>query len=583
MGSHFISRLSKDSGAIIKDNYASLGYAVNMHQALEELYALNAVHNIKNGDLAPDNERDYKNAAELFIKNLSLEENNITETGERELAYDLKLKFSEFFDALNKSRTKNAVSYSEELNDKYLEVRSAVSAIYKINSYAILNKNSRAAQTAQQVSYYMAAISIISLLVALVFIIYFPYYILRPIYELTGRIKAVTKGDYNQNILWTSHDELGQLAEAFNAMSGKLKEYEDNNFNKLLIEKKRLEAVIDSLPDAIVVLDEGKNIISANIAALELTGLKKENITGKYAPDLAISCDLLREMLKEPITSEPISGNHKSSFIPVITGQTKSYFYRELIETTLGGNKSSPTGSVIMLKNVTKYEERDTAKTNLIATVSHELKTPLSSINLSIKLLEDSRLGELSQEHKKIVSTVRQETLRLSKMVNELLDFSQTESGNIRLKIDKVRPEDIIDYALTSLMILISDKKIQVETDIEPDLPFIKADIEKSVWVLVNLITNAVRYTPENGILKVCCENNEGSVKFSVTDQGPGIESNNLNKIFDKFIQIGNNPKGRGLGLAIAKEFVNSQAGVIWAESEMGIGSTFIFTLPAVK
>jgi signal transduction histidine kinase len=167
-------------------------------------------------------------------------------------------------------------------------------------------------------------------------------------------------------------------------------------------------------------------------------------------------------------------------------------------------------------------------------------------------------------------------------MVNELLDYSQTESGNIRLKIGMTTADEITDYALTSLMMLISDKKIIVETSIEPDLPPIKADIEKTVWVLVNLITNAIRYTPENGTLKVCCAKENNFVRFSVVDQGPGIEKENLKKIFDKFVQIGNNPRGRGLGLAIAKEFVLSQSGEIWAESEIGVGSAFSFKLPIV-
>lgn len=166
-------------------------------------------------------------------------------------------------------------------------------------------------------------------------------------------------------------------------------------------------------------------------------------------------------------------------------------------------------------------------------------------------------------------------------MVNELLDYSQTESGNIRLKIGLTKADEIMDYALTSLMMLISDKNIAVDTSIEADLPPIKADVEKTVWVLVNLITNAVRYTSENGTLRICCTKDGNFVRFSVSDQGPGIEKEDLKRIFDKFVQIGSNPRGRGLGLAIAREFVTSQSGEIWAESEMGVGSTFSFKLPA--
>lgn len=580
-GSGFISRLSKDSGAIIKDNFASLGYAANMSKALNGLYILHAEHSLPKHSLSLNTEQEYSELNDLFNKNFRLEENNITETGEAELVSELKDKYRDFLEIISKAKSDYSPVYSAQLREKYQEANSSITSIYKINSNAILYKNSRALQTSEKVTSYMIVISMLSLLAALIFIVYFPGYFLGPIKELTGRIKAVSDGDYNQKLLYSSNNELGQLADAFNLMSGRLKEYQENNLHKLIIEKKRIEAVINSLNDAIVVLDENNSIVSANRVALELTGMQQENVIGKYAPDIAVQNDLLREMLKDSIPRPQYSGTDKNTFIPVITGQKKSYFTKEVIETTLDDNNTSSGGCIIILKNVTLFEERDSAKTNLIATVSHELKTPLSSINLSIKLLEDKRLGELSDEHKKIVGTVRQETQRLSKMVNELLDYSQTESGNIRLKIGFVRPEDIIDYAITSLMILISDKNIQVETFIASDLPDIKADIEKTVWVLVNLITNAVRYTHENGIIKICCQKNGNNVQFSVIDQGPGIEKENLSRIFDKFIQIGNNPKGRGLGLAIAKEFVTSQSGEIWAESELGVGSTFAFILPA--
>jgi signal transduction histidine kinase len=178
---------------------------------------------------------------------------------------------------------------------------------------------------------------------------------------------------------------------------------------------------------------------------------------------------------------------------------------------------------------------------------------------------------------------VKQQTARLSKMVNELLDFSQAESGNIKLSMEKVKPEDIVDYAITALMIMAAEKKVDLDTQINGDLPYVKADIEKTVWVLSNLISNAIRYTPENGSITMKCDEDKDFVRFSVIDHGPGIAKDNLGKVFDKFVQIGNNPKGRGLGLTIAKEFVISQGGDIWVESEVGVGSVFTFKLLKYK
>ncbi|MDP4175791.1 MAG: histidine kinase dimerization/phospho-acceptor domain-containing protein, partial [Bacteroidota bacterium] len=507
MGSQFISRLSKDSGAIIKDNYKSLEYTSDMLKSLDGLYILHSERNLLR-QKGSEGSEEYKDLINDFNKNLSAEEANITEQGEGEIVSTLKHDYYDFINILSSTNNKADIGFGLQVKDKYENVRHSIESIYKINSDAIINKNKIAASTAQQVTQYMIILTVISLLIAFIFILYFPVYIMRPIYQLTEKIKAISEGKYDQKLLFSSADELGILVREFNSMSSKLKEYEENNLHKILVEKKRMETIIHNLNDAIFVIDENKIILSLNKVAEEITGLKDTDYVGKYAPDVALNNDLLREILKGTIIPVQSTANHIGSYIPIVLNQRQAYFTKEVIETKLienGNGSSDSIGYIIILKNVTSYEERDTAKTNLLATVSHELKTPLSSINLSIKLLEDVRLGELSEAHKKIVRTVRQETVRLSKMVNELLDYSQTESGNIRLKIGITTADEITDYALTSLMMLISDKKIIVETSIEPDLPPIKADIEKTVWVLVNLITNAIRYTPENGTLKVCC------------------------------------------------------------------------------
>jgi signal transduction histidine kinase len=279
----------------------------------------------------------------------------------------------------------------------------------------------------------------------------------------------------------------------------------------------------------------------------------------------------------------PLAFPKETEPIQIIIDQKQFYFVKDIISLTIPSSTNGKVllaGYILILKNVTKFEERDTAKTNLIATVSHELKTPLSSINLSLKLLENDKVGSVNDEQKKILNTIRQQTLRLSKMVNELLDFSQTESGNIKLNIKKTKPEDIVEYAVLAVVMIAAEKNIQLNTEIEENLPKVQADIEKTVWVLVNLINNAVRYTPENSVVQIKCKKENNAVIFSVIDQGTGIAPEDQQKVFNKFVQVGNNPKGRGLGLAISKEFVLSQGGNIWLQSEIGIGSNFSFSLP---
>ena len=366
-------------------------------------------------------------------------------------------------------------------------------------------------------------------------------------------------------------------------MAGRLREYAESNLDKLLVEKKRLDAIIENLQDAVFILDENKSFLMANRIALNLTGLRSKDISGKYAPDIAMNNDLLRTLIKGLVKNDHEDNAENEKPIKIIQDKKEYFYSREIIEIKtkpVGSDIDRIIGYILLLKNITLFEERDVAKTNLIATVSHELKTPISSINLSLKLLEDSRIGELNEEQNNLIISMRQQSVRLSKMVNELLDFSQTETGNIKLKISKVRPEDIIDLSVTAIMMLLSEKKIQLNLNVSDNLPDVKADLEKTVWVLVNLITNAMRFTQENGSINLGAEVDKEFLKFSVKDEGPGISKEDQDKIFKRFVQVGNKNKGTGLGLAISKEFVQAQGGKIIVESELGKGSTFSFYLP---
>ncbi|HEY6435486.1 MAG TPA: HAMP domain-containing sensor histidine kinase, partial [Ignavibacteriaceae bacterium] len=236
-------------------------------------------------------------------------------------------------------------------------------------------------------------------------------------------------------------------------------------------------------------------------------------------------------------------------------------------------------GQVILLKNVTSFKELDLAKTNFIATISHELKTPIASLQMCIKLLEDNRVGNLNEEQQSILKTFTEETARLSKITNELLDLTQVESGNIKLKTEKVNPNDVLNFATEAVKFQLEKKHVKIITEAEENIPLIQADMDKTSWVLINLLTNAIRYSPENEkiIIRIFSKNNH--VRFEVLDFGIGIETKHLNKLFNKFYQVPGTSSGTGLGLAISKEFIEAQGGEIGVSSEVGKGSSFYFSL----
>ena len=585
LGIYFINRIAQGSKGTIKDNYRSIEYATMMTKYLDEIYQLKAQEY-----LAAQNKIDISKLDQFkkeFQTNFNMEAHNITEVGERELVGELNqnyIKFIQVIEGKDENNSNSAKINLEAIIYLYKITRDNILGIYQVNMDAILLRNGIAEHTSQEVTFYMAIVGIISILSTLLFIFRFPDKIVSPITELTKKIISISEKDYDQKLIITSKDEMGDLARAFNVMVQRIKEYDETNLDQLLFEKKRMDAIVKNLQDGVIILDENKKIILANNPLIKLAGLKEEEVINRYAPDIAARNDLIRTMISNLMVEGSENKEEEIKPIKIILENKENYYSIEHIAVEFKSstnNRNNLFCYIIMLKNITLFQERDTAKTNLIATVSHELKTPLSSINLSLKLLEDNRIGDINEEQKGLLNSIRQQSIRLSKVVNELLDFSQAETGNIKLKITEIRADDIVELAVVALMMFISEKKIQFETMVSETLPAIKADLEKTVWVLVNIINNAIRYSPEGGKIIVKAESEKEFIKFEVSDEGPGISAEDCNKVFDKFVQVGNRAsKGTGLGLAISKEFVAAQGGKIWVESILGKGSKFSFTLP---
>ena len=225
----------------------------------------------------------------------------------------------------------------------------------------------------------------------------------------------------------------------------------------------------------------------------------------------------------------------------------------------------------------------DFAKTNFIATVSHELKTPIAAIKMSLQLLENKDTGTINDDQKQLISSIKEDSERLLKITGELLELSQLETGNIQLNMEKSNPYAIVNYAVEAVKTQAEQKQIDLIIDAETNVAEVKADGEKTSWVLINFLTNAIRYSSENSPVYVKLKQEDNQVVFEVTDKGKGIDKRYQSKVFDKYFQIpGSHKSGTGLGLAISKEFIEAQNGTIGVDSELGLGSTFYFRLNTV-
>ncbi|WP_428330130.1 ATP-binding protein [Mucilaginibacter sp.] len=542
---YFLNRLSADARAILKDNYKSVQYTKNIGSAI-------------------DGSTGALNAEQITIinDNLAKQQHNITERGEVQLTDSLTSKYQQLKAATDANR--QALLRSD--------IKQLIYGIMQLNMTAIERKDAVASATASKATMLVAFVGSFLFLVSFSFVVNFPGYIANPIKELTHRIKEVSKRNYHQELNFTSNDEFGELGEAFNNMTHKLDEYENSNLASILFEKKRIETIINSMHDAILGLDEKSFIIFANEVACTLIGLPEQKLTGKYAPDIALENDLLRNLL--------VNEQHK---MKIYADNRESYYSKDVLAVT---SKDKVIGSVIILKNITEFQQLDEAKTNFIATISHELKTPISSIKMSLKLLEDSRIGAVNSEQRQLLENIDEDAKRLLQITGELLDMAQVETGKLQLNFGSTHPKNIVDYTVKALKTTAEQKQVTINVKCDENLPEVHADLDKTTWVLINLLSNAIKYSHEKSTVDLVVKKQKpDEIEFSVQDHGRGIDERYLSRIFERYFKVPGattEQTGTGLGLAIAKDFIEAQAGKISVESEMGEGSRFFFTLKRV-
>ncbi|MDI3320432.1 HAMP domain-containing sensor histidine kinase [Pinibacter soli] len=535
---YFLTALSHDANVILKDNYESLSYCHSMQQQLVMM------------------DKD-SNAIRKFNQQLQLEEKNATEVGEAQATAHIRSAFEQF----KASKEKFPLLKNE--------IENHIQEVLALNMQAIDRKNKQAQHTATKAITIITVLGAIVFLLSFTFLANFPSYVSGPLSKLNEAIKALSDKNYNYRVHINRKDEFGELAQAFNTMAEKLDEYEHSNLATILFEKQRAETVIQTMKDASLGIDVNGKVLFANRQALQLLNLKEVDVINKSQEEVGKRNDLFRFLLQE---------NNGTPF-KIVVENKENYFTKEINDITQDGQK---TGRVIVFKNITPYKELDLAKTNFIATISHELKTPLASMDLSLKLLKDKRTGDLNNEQHELVEHIKDDKNRLVKIVGELLDLSQVETGNIRLNIQSVNVNKVLDFALQSVQMQATQKQITLEIiKTSNEEMYCKADAEKTTWVLTNLLTNAIRYSSASSKIITTIKNIDSKVQFSVQDFGKGISKEEQSHIFEKFYKTkGDIKSGTGLGLAIAKDFIISQGGKIWVESEEGKGSVFAFELP---
>ncbi|MEG1556610.1 MAG: ATP-binding protein [Bacteroidales bacterium] len=402
-----------------------------------------------------------------------------------------------------------------------------------------------------------------------------PRSINRSVNELKQGIIEISNLNYEKRITIKDSNEFQEVADCFNKMAEHLAEYRESTLADILIAKKFLESIINCIVDPILVLNKDREIIFINEKALEVLHLQRDTVINKPSEAIALKNDLLRRLVRELI-----SPTKDKKTLKIYADNKESYFQVSYIpiESSAGEEEIPNTiGDIILLKNVTEFKELDSAKTTFISTISHELKTPISAILMSLQLLEDKRIGQLNEEQEQLAKSIKENSERLLGITGELLNMTQAETGKLQLMPKITKPIELIEYAIKANRVQLDKFNIQVEVEYPTEkISKLFVDSEKIAWVLNNLLSNAIHFSKENGHVVIGAKQEGDTVELYVRDFGKGIAPRYHQTIFDRYFRVpGTKVQGSGLGLSISKDFVEAHNGTLTVESELGLGSCF--------
>jgi len=462
------------------------------------------------------------------------------------------------------------------MNEQNLQkVRSDIYDIMNLNMASIYHKSELAKKTASNALLWIYMTFATCVFFALAILFRFPHSIIKPIKELTGGIMEIANHNYDKRLNFEPTSEFGEVSTSFNKMAERLNEYRASTLADLIANKKYIEAIVNSITEPIIGLNNEKEILFINDEALNILNLKRENVIKKSASELSLKNDLLRRLIRELVNP-----GEKKEPLKIYADNKESYFqanYIPIRTVETGETEPHSIGDVILLKNITEFKELDTAKTTFLSTISHELKTPISAIMMSLQLLEDKRIGKLNEEQESLSQSIKDNSERLLSITGELLKITQVETGKLQLMPKITKPIELIDYAIKATRVLTEKFGCHIEVEYPEKISKLFVDSEKIAWVLTNLLSNAIHYSKENSRVIIGARQDGDIVEMYVQDFGKGIDPRYHQSIFDRYFRVpGTKVQGSGLGLSISKDFIEAQNGTISVESEVGKGSKFI-------
>jgi two-component system, NtrC family, sensor histidine kinase KinB len=555
LGALALPEIHRLGGAIretLYRNYTSIEAAQHMHHALWTLELSQ-----RDGTLAsvlPANRDE-------FLHWIIVEANDITEVGEADLARDIEERGRKLIAELG------ANSPSARYDAEFAALHLRLDRLVKINRDAMFKADSRSARMGDRLTYEFAAGLALLLLLGAAVSWTLGLAISKPLSELAERLRSFSLRGPSLRLGEQPLAELQGVASEFNRMADRLEQFEKLNLDRLIYEKSKTEAIIESLEDGILLIDPDGIITHLNEVAAIILGVERAEALGSRFDDLNSNHPHYR----------PADAQRAEVDLHV-RGRDHSYVLKQV---PLRQSEGQSFGTILILQDVTYLRDQDRARANLVATLSHELKTPLTSLALAAQLLE--RDDDLDRSQRELVTSLSEDIDRLRRLADDLLQLSRNKGSAIAIRTIYVDLNQLLRGVARTFTIQAEQKHIDLELKCERPEMNARVDPVKFSWVVSNLLANALRYTPDGGKITLECGCDAGLLRLKVHDTGKGIPAELRDHLFERFAQWqinGAPPGSAGLGLAIAKEIVEAHGGRIFVDSVVGEGTSFTVELP---
>ncbi|RKG85773.1 sensor histidine kinase [Corallococcus sp. CA049B] len=517
---------------------------------------------------------------------LGVQQGNITEPGEAEATQRLRTawtKYREAFDAFLQARDAEAARtrYFASLAPAFQEAKAAAASVLALNQDAMVRKNDRLRQQSEQVNTLMVLAVVAALGFGLVFTTSLVQRALRPVSVLSQAVRRLGQGDVEARAVVEGRDEIAGLARDFNTMAERLAQYRKSSLGELLQAQAVSQAAIDSLPDPVLVLGAEGGLLNVNAAAEDVLHLRLDeggDALGRVEPEV-------RAVL-ERVRAHVVGGRgayQPRGYEEAVRVEASPEGVRWLLPrgSPVHGEMGDVVGATLILQDVTRLRRFDELKNDLVATVAHEFRTPLTSLRMAIHLVAEGVVGQVTEKQADLLFAAREDCERLQGIVDDLLDLSRIQAGRLQLDVREVGTEELVEQALAAQRTLAEDRGVRLSQSLSPDAETVRVDPDRMQLVLGNLVGNGVKHTPHGGEVSVRVSREGPHVRFEVKDTGEGIPAQEQARIFEKFYRAPGAPAGgAGLGLSIARDIVQAHGGELGVVSTPGQGSTFWFTLP---